>query len=90
MKEYYEKNKLTVIVTVGLIVGLALIAFKKRGEPASENRVLMDQNAKTMSDSIKRSIDQSLDGVIQEINTPSGFTFTQPPAATAVPQPTVK
>ncbi len=66
MKKLYEENKLAVIVGLGLVVILGVIAVKKNGEGAAEDRVRMDYVAKRTADSIARGLDSSLSDPLRE------------------------
>ena len=68
MNKFYEENKIIIVVSALLIVGLGVIALKKSGEPAAEDRFVMDHNAKRASDSLARALDSCLADPMKEIN----------------------
>lgn len=48
--------------------------------PAAEDRKKMDENARIMSDTIKNYIEQSLNNVVKEVNSPNNVVVV--PAVT--------
>ncbi len=88
MSKFYEDNKLIIVVSALLIVGLGVIAVKKSGEPAAEDRVAMDRNAKRTSDSLARALDSCLADPMKEIA--AGVAPIVTTTAAAAPTPTAK
>jgi hypothetical protein len=85
MNSFFERNKPTIILGAILIVGLIVIALKKTKEPALEDRVVMDRNAKRTADSLKRALDSCLMDPIKEAATGVAPVVGAPAAATAAP-----
>jgi hypothetical protein len=85
MSTFFENNKLTLVIGGILIVGLGVIALKKSGEPALEDRVVMDRNAKRTSDSLKRALDSCLMDPIKEAASGVAPVVGAPATSTAAP-----